>query len=318
MVVYEGQIELLPGNPPCPVTHRFAHINGVRLHYVEAQPAAEMGSDSTASKLCLALHGFPEFWYSWRHQIPALAAAGFRVVAPDLRGYNLSDKPSGVSAYRIDALLGDVIGLIAHAGAERAAIAGHDWGGVLAWHLAMYHPRVVEKLIILNAPHPAAYQREMRTWRQLRKSWYVYFFQVPAVPELLLGAGDFEWIDRMLRHQPVHAEAFGPEDVRRYKKALARPGALTAALNYYRAALRHRSQRTAREDAPIDVPVLLLWGERDSYLSVRLTEGLSAWVSNLRVVRIADASHWVQNDAPERVNRLMADFLRDVMQSPGS
>jgi pimeloyl-ACP methyl ester carboxylesterase len=310
MTVHEGQIELLSGNPPCPVTHRFTQINGVRLHYVEAQPTTEKGSDSTSSKLCLMLHGFPEFWYSWRHQVPALAAAGFRVLVPDLRGYNLSDKPPGVWAYRLDALVGDVLGLIAHAGAERAAIAGHDWGGVLAWHLAMYHPQMVEKLIILNAPHPAAYWREMRAGKQLLKSWYVLFFQVPTVPELLLGVGDFDWLDRMLRHQPVHAGAFGPEDVRRYKKALARPGALTAALNYYRAALRHRPRHAARENAPINVPVLLVWGERDAYLSVRLTEGLSAWVPNLRVVRIPDASHWVQNDVPERVNRLMIDFLR--------
>jgi pimeloyl-ACP methyl ester carboxylesterase len=301
--------EVLSGPPPCQVHHRFAKVNAIRLHYVEAYPTAENGSESASGKLCLLLHGFPEFWYSWRHQIPALAAAGFRVIIPDLRGYNLSDKPPGVWSYRIDALMGDVIGLIAHAGAQRATIAGHDWGGVLAWHLALYHPKVVDKLIILNAPHPAAYWRELRTWRQLRKSWYVFFFQVPAVPELLLSIGDFEWLDRMLRHQPVHAEAFGPKDVRRYKQALAQPGALTAALNYYRAALRYRSRHAARENAPIDVPVLLVWGERDSYLSLRLTEGLSAWVPNLRVVRIADASHWVQNDAPQRVNRLMIDFL---------
>jgi pimeloyl-ACP methyl ester carboxylesterase len=303
--------ETLPGPPPCQVHHRFARVNGIHLHYVEAYPTTSNECELPSDKLCLTLHGFPEFWYSWRRQIPALAAAGFRVLAPDLRGYNLSEKPPGVWAYRIDALLGDVIGLIAHAGAERAVIAGHDWGGVLAWHLAMYHPQVVEKLIILNAPHPAAYRREMRSWRQLLKSWYVFFFQVPGLPELLLGAGDFEWIDRMLRHQPVHGQAFGPEDVRRYKQALARPGALTAALNYYRAALRHRIRHAARERVPINVPVLLLWGERDSYLSVRLTEGLSAWVPNLRVVRFPDASHWVQNDAPERVNRLMIDLLLD-------
>jgi epoxide hydrolase 4 len=300
--------EIIPGPPPCEVYHRFARINGVRLHYVEALPDPALCGQGQAKLIC-ALHGFPEFWYSWRHQIPALAAAGYRVVVPDLRGYNLSDKPPGVWSYRIDALMGDVLGLIAHAGAERAVIAGHDWGGVLAWHLAMYQPQVVEKLIILNAPHPAAYWREMRTGKQLLKSWYVLFFQVPAVPELLLGVGDFDWLDRMLRHQPVHAEAFGSEDVRRYKKALSRPGALTAALNYYRAALRHRPRHAARENVPIDVPVLLVWGERDAYLSVRLTDGLGAWVSNLHVVRIADASHWVQNDAPERVNRLMIDFL---------
>jgi epoxide hydrolase 4 len=282
-----------------PWQHRYSWVNGVRLHYVEA------GS----GPLVILLHGFPEFWYSWRHQIPALAAAGFHVIAPDLRGYNLSDKPAGVSAYRIDVLLGDVIGLIDHAGAEKAAIVGHDWGGVIAWHLAMYHPQVVEKLIILNAPHPAAYWREIRSSRQLLKSWYIFFFQTPGLPELLLSIGDFDWVARMLRHQPAHPQAFGPEDIRRYKQALARPGALTAALNYYRAALRHRPRRKAKDDDPISVPVLLLWGERDAYLSPRLTEGLNAWVPNLRVVRFPDVSHWIQNDAPERVNRLTIDFL---------
>jgi epoxide hydrolase 4 len=303
------QVEVLPGPPPCTVHHRLARINGVTLHYVEAYPATENGKDSTSGKLCLTLHGFPEFWYSWRHQIPALAGAGFHVLAPDLRGYNLSDKPQGVWAYRMDALLGDVIGLIDHAGAARAAIVGHDWGGVIAWHLAVFHPQLVEKLIILNAPHPAAYWREIRSWRQLLKSWYIFFFQTPGLPELLLSIGDFDWVSRMLRHQPVRPQAFGPKDIRRYKQALARPGALTAALNYYRAALRHRPQRAARGDDSINVPVLLLWGERDSYLNPRLTEGLNAWVPNLRVVRFPDVSHWIQNDAPERVNRLMIDFL---------
>jgi len=281
-------------------SHREALVNGVRLHYVEA------GS----GPLVVLLHGFPEFWYSWRHQIPALAAAGFRAIAPDLRGYNLSDKPAGVSAYRLDVLLEDVAGLIRHAGADSAAVAGHDWGGILAWHLPRSHPRLVEKLIILNAPHPAAYRREMRSWKQILKSWYVFLFQVPGLAEQLLGAGDYDLVGRMLRRQPVHNEAFTPDDVRHYKHALARPGALTAALNYYRA-LRYPSERTS-EPAPISVPTLLLWGEQDSYLSPELTEGLDRWVPDLRVVRFPDASHWVQNDTPERVNRLMIDFLRGL------
>jgi epoxide hydrolase 4 len=304
MKAREGQIELLPGAPPCPVSHRYAVVNGVRLHFVEAQPATANGR----AMCCVTLHGFPEFWYSWRHQIPALAAAGFRVLAPDLRGYNLSDKPLGVDAYRLEALADDVVGLIHHAGEERAALAGHDWGGAVAWHLAMHHPRAVEKLIILNAPHPAAYRRELRSWRQLLKSWYVFFFQVPSLPEQVLAAGDFDLISLLLRRQPRHSEAFTAEDVRRYKQALARPGALTAALNYYRA-LRHPAFRTPRQDAVIHAPTLLLWGVRDAYLSVRLTENLNAWVPNLRIVRFPDLSHWLQNDAPEQVNRSMIDFL---------
>ncbi|HWG44201.1 MAG TPA: alpha/beta hydrolase [Gemmataceae bacterium] len=281
--------------------HRYAVVNGVRLHYVEA------GS----GPLVVLLHGFPEFWYSWRHQIPALAAAGFRVFAPDLRGYNWSDKPAGVPAYRLETLLEDVVGLIHQAGEEKAAIVGHDWGGVLAWHLAMLRPQVVDKLTVLNAPHPAAYWRELRSWEQMRKSWYVLFFQLPGLPEQVIGAGDYDAVDRMLRRKPVHAEAFTREDVHLYKQALSRPGALTAALNYYRA-LRYPKERKAQDIPPISAPTLLLWGEQDSYLSLRLTEGLGAWVPNLRVVRFPDASHFVQNDVPERVNRLLIDFLHGM------
>jgi pimeloyl-ACP methyl ester carboxylesterase len=278
--------------------HREARVNGVRLHYVE------VGS----GPLVILLHGFPEFWYSWRHQLPALATAGFHALAPDLRGYNLSDKPSSVNAYRLDKLLGDVLGLIQEAGAERATVVGHDWGGVIAWQLAMQHPQGIEKLVILNAPHPAAYRRELRSWRQLLKAWYIFFFQMPVLPEQVLAAGDFDFLDRLLRRCALHPQAFTKEDVRLYKQALARPGALTAALNYYRA-LRHPLQRSLPETAPVLAPTLVLWGERDAYLSSSLTEGLSAWVPNLRIVRFPDVSHWIQNEAPERVNRLMIDFL---------
>jgi pimeloyl-ACP methyl ester carboxylesterase len=307
-----SETEILPGSPPCVVTHRFAHVNGVRLHYVEAGPQTVSEKDS--ARLCLALHGFPEFWYSWRHQIAALAAAGFRAVAPDLRGYNLSDKPPGVSAYRMEVLLEDVAGLIRYAGEEKVVLAGHDWGGAIAWYFAMRHAEMVERLIILNAPHPAAFRRELRSWTQLRKSWYMFFLQAPGLPEQLLAFGDYDLIGRVLRRQPVHSEAFTPEDVRRYKHALARPGALTAALNYYRA-LGNPLRAAEREIVPMTAPTLLLWGEQDAYLSPRLTEGLDAWVPNLRIVRFPDVSHWIQNDAPERVNRLMIGFLHDLRRS---
>jgi pimeloyl-ACP methyl ester carboxylesterase len=302
----DERTEILPGPPPTTIHHRFAVVNRVRLHYVEALPLQTAVNGGT--RLCVALHGFPEFWYSWRHQIPALAAAGFRVLAPDLRGYNLSDKPAGIQAYRLDRLLGDVAGLITHVGAEKAVVIGHDWGGVLAWHLPLFFPELVEKLVILNAPHPAAYRRELRSWNQRLKSWYVCFFQVPILPELLFSLGDSHQLGRMLRRQPVRPDAFTPADVRRYKQALARPGALTAALNYYRASLRPLL-RGGLADVPIPVPTLLLWGERDAFLSPRLTESLARWVPDLRVVRFADASHWIQNDIPERVNRLMLTFL---------
>ncbi len=279
--------------------HHRANLGGLRLHYVEAG----------RGPLIVLLHGFPEFWYSWRHQILALASAGFRVLAPDLRGYNESDKPSGIAAYRVDRVAGDVAALVRHAGEEQAAIAGHDWGGGIAWWLAIHRPDAVRRLIVLNAPHPAAMRRELRTPGQLLRSWYIFAFQLPVLPEWLFRAGDFAILERALRREPVRPGAFTAEDLRQYKNALRRPGALTAAINYYRAAFLH-GRRLSREVRRIDVPTLLVWGERDRYLGLHLTEGLETWVPRLRVERLPEASHWVLHDAPERVNQLMIDFLR--------
>jgi epoxide hydrolase 4 len=282
-----------------PWTHHFAVINGLRLHYVEA------GS----GPLVILLHGFPEFWYSWRHQLPVLAAAGFRVVAPDLRGYGESDKPPGVQAYQIERLTGDVLGLIHHLGYTAAHIVGHDWGGGIAWMMPMHHPAAVERLAILNAPHPAIFFQQIRKPWQLFKSWYIFFFQLPGLPEFLLRLGGFASLMRTFRSQPVRPGAFTPDDVERYRRAIARPGALTAAVNYYRAAFRRNRGRVPPGMKPIAQPTLVIWGERDHYLDARLLEGMEAWATNLRVERLADASHWVQNDAPERVNRLLVEFL---------
>lgn len=271
--------------------------------------------DAGSGPLIVLLHGFPEFHYSWRHQVPALVDAGYRVLAPDLRGYNLSAKPPGVRSYRVEALVADVLGLIHQTGSERAAVVGHDWGGVVAWHLAAWHPEVVERLIILNAPHPAAYLRELRRLHQLLGAWYVFFFQLPLLPELLLRAGDFALLRRMLRQQPVIPEAFTDVDVRLYKRALAMPGALTAALHWYRAAFRRGPRLDPRLAQPLPVPTLVLWGDRDAYLDLRLLEGLEQWVPGVRIERLHGVSHWVQNDAPAAVNRRMLEFLTAASES---
>ena len=284
---------------PAGWTHRGTVVNGVRLHYVEAG----------VGPLVVLLHGFPEYWYSWRRQIGPLVAAGFRVLAPDLRGYNLSDKPRGVNAYRVEALTADAAGLIRQSGESSAIVVGHDWGGVLAWLLPLHYPEMVQKRIILNAPHPAAFRCELhRNFGQLRRSWYIFFFQLPLLPESLMRAGDYALLHRMLTRQPVKPGAFSAGDVARYRHALAQPGALTAAINWYRAAFRRPPRPD--EDALCATPTLVIWGERDAFLGPRLTEGLEQWAPNLRVERIPDASHWVQNDAPERVNELMIEFLR--------
>ncbi len=279
--------------------HRQAIVNGIRLHYVEAG----------AGPLVILLHGFPEFWYAWRHQIPALAAAGCHVVAPDMRGYNLSEKPAGVRAYMLASLTADVAALIEHLGAAQATVVGHDWGGGVAWAVPMRYPHLVERLVILNAPHPGAFLRELKTPDQLRKSWYMFFFQLPWLPELAIRSGNSAILRDMLRHEPTRPGAFSEEDIGLYVQALMQPGALTAALNYYRALGRRSPLRAAREIRRIDVPTLLIWGEQDPYLGIRLTMNLERWVSDLRVERIPEASHWVQADAPERVNSLINGFL---------
>jgi epoxide hydrolase 4 len=284
-------------------THQQAIVNGVRLHYVE----------QGHGPLVVLLHGFPEFWYSWRQQIPVLAAAGFHVVAPDMRGYNESEKPSGVKSYRIELLTEDVVALIHHVGESRASVVGHDWGGGVAWDVPVRHPEAVEKLIVLNAPPAGALLREFRTLSQLRKSWYMFLFQLPWLPETFMRLRGYAAIERSFRHG-ANPATFSDDDILRYKRAIAQPGALTAGINYYRAALRRSPRemmRDMRETRPIDVPTLLIWGERDNYLGAKLTEGLERWAPNIRVERIPDATHWVQMDAPGIVNQLIVDFLRE-------
>jgi len=290
------------------LTHDEAVVNGVRLHYVE----------SGDGPLVLLLHGFPEFWYSWREQIPALASAGYHVVAPDMRGYNASEKPHGVDAYRTDELVADVTGLIDHFGEERAHVVGHDWGGVVAWQVGIERPERVDKLAVLNAPHPARFREELRTPSQLKRSWYMFFFQLPWLPERFLSARGYESIENIFRDSAKNPEAFGEEDVRRYVEAAAQPGALTGSINYYRALFRENVPAELRsvlrgDEGSFDVPVptMLIWGTEDFALGNELTEGLDRWVPDLRIERLSDASHWVQNDRPERVNGLLTDFLAD-------
>ena len=283
-----------------PWTHHEAVVNGVRLHFVE----------QGEGPLVVLLHGFPEFWYSWRHQIPALAEAGFRVIAPDQRGYNTSEKPSGVRSYRIEHLVDDVAALIQHAGESRAVVVGHDWGGAVAWALATLRPEVVDKLVVLNAPHPQALQREFRRLRQLARSWYIFLFQLPWLPEAAIRFGGYRVLDRGLRREAKRPGAFSDKDIAAYKEALSQPGALTAAINYYRAAVRRSPFESGRMVRQIDVPTLLIWGEQDPYLGLELTADLEQWVPSIRVERIPESSHWVQVDAAERVNKLMIGFLR--------
>ena len=283
--------------------HNYADLGDVRLHYVE------QGS----GPLVILLHGFPEFWYSWRRQIPVLAEAGFRVVTPDMRGYNLSDKPRGVAKYRVELLARDVERLSRALGAERAAVVGHDWGAAVAWAFAMRYPERFERLAILNVPHPATFATGLFRPAQLLRSYYIFAFQIPALPEATIRAGNFRAIRRIFRDDPVNKSAFTDEDIQRYVEALAQPDALTSAINYYRALFRTNPLAARRDLAVIEKPVQVIWGRRDRALGVELSRPPQEWVPNLDYHLIPDASHWVQNDQPERVNELLLGFLRPVL-----
>jgi pimeloyl-ACP methyl ester carboxylesterase/2-polyprenyl-6-methoxyphenol hydroxylase-like FAD-dependent oxidoreductase len=286
--------------------HHYVDLDQVRLHYVE------LGN----GPLVVLLHGFPEFWYSWRYQIPALAAAGFRVVAPDMRGYNLSAKPAGVAAYSGKHLTADVANLIRRLGAERATVVGHDWGGAVAWLFAMRYGEMLDRLVIMNAPHPARFREALRSWPQLRKSWYMFFFQLPWLPEALARAGNYAGLHRTLRADPVRPDAFDKEDIERYVAAAAQPGALTASINYYRALFRSGARQPGAAPPRIDTPTLVIWGEQDRYLGSELAAPDRNLVPNIRVERIPNASHWVQIDRPRQVNELLLGFLTGGNRSP--
>jgi pimeloyl-ACP methyl ester carboxylesterase len=286
--------------------HRDIITNGIRMHYVT----------QGEGPLIVLLHGFPEFWYSWRHQIPFLADHGYTVVAPDLRGYNDTEKPH--TGYDVQTLTRDIVGLIKGLGREKAIIVGHDWGGALAWVFAMRYPQMTERLIILNAPHPWAFMRELRTFKQLRKFWYAFFFQIPWLPEYLLSRNHAQLIAQAIYASAVQKSAFPPEVLLRYREAMSKPGAMTASINYYRASLRNtlnlRPGRapTGRTASIISIPTLLIWGEQDVALDIALTRGLEQWVPSIQIHRIPDSGHWVQQEKPEEVNAAMLKFLTEI------
>lgn len=283
-----------------PWVHREESVGGIRLHWVEAGEGP----------LVLLLHGFPELWLAWRNQIPALAAAGFRAVAPDLRGYNLSEKPKGVSSYRTEHLAGDVANLVRHLGYEKTFLVGHDWGGAIAWCVPALHPGLVERLAILNAPHPIVMRRKLATLAQARRSSYMFFFQLPWLPERSLTRHRAGFIKMMLRRDPATPGAFPPEEIEAYREAFLRPGAATAAINYYRAAFRSGTRVPGLRRSLEKVPTLVLWGEGDRYLGPELLDGLDALVPDLRLVRIPGASHWLPADAAGVVNTELLAFFR--------
>ena len=283
--------------------HGYAEVEpGVRLHYVT------MGS----GPLVVLLHGFPEFWYAWRRQIGALAEAGFRVVAPDQRGYNLSDKPPNVAAYGVKRLVDDVAALIVACGAEKAFVVGHDWGAGVAWSFAMSRPEMVERLVVLNGPHPERLLRGLRhNPLQLVRSWYIFFFQIPSLPEAVARLDGYKFFLRPLREEPTNPEAFAPSDIARYVEAFSKPGAIEAMINWYRAMFRGTAVPVVRTE----VEALVLWGESDPHLDIELATPSHELVPNARVVFVPGATHWLQHDAAARVNEELIAFFRGAPPS---
>lgn len=284
------------------IRHGYAQVGDVRLHYAEC---------GEGERLVLLLHGFPECWYSWRHQLKALGAR-YRVVAPDMRGYNLSDKPDRVEDYRVPRLVDDVTGLIRHFGAREAAVVGHDWGAAVAWAVAQHYPDYVWKLAALQVPPPAVWAKNL-SLRQLLRSWYMFFFQLPRVPEWWIRRDDFEGLGKMLR-ATSRPGTFADADVEFYKSALKEPGALTAAINYYRANLRafltRRPKGEMRTYERVRVPTLFVYGERDFAIIPETAAGVADYVNApYTELRLARANHWVQQEYPAEVNAALLSFL---------
>ena len=266
--------------------------------------------EAGSGDLVILLHGFPESSYSWRHQLPALADAGYRAVAPDLRGYGGSDAPADVTDYAFPSLVGDVVGLIGALGAKRAHVVGHDWGGSLAWALSARAPHLVSSLTILNSPHPVASAECRQVVEQAQKSWYMLLFQFPGVAEEWLAMDGFANLRRFV-FDTAAPGTFSAEEQNRFCDELGRPGRLTAALNYYRANIPPENWLKPPPDLPpVTVPTTILWGEADAYMSSLLLDRSIEKVSGpLHVERLPGVSHWVQQEVPDDVNRLLLEGL---------
>jgi epoxide hydrolase 4 len=279
----------------------YISTNGIRLHTVMA------GTQSGPP--VVLLHGFPETWRCWIRQMPALVEAGCRVIAPDQRGYNLSDKPKGIRNYKVYTLVDDIIGLIDALEYEKVNLVGHDWGAVVAWVLANKYPERLNKLSIMNMPHPAVMRRFLlRDFEQIRRSWYVFFFQLPWLPEAGMRRDHWRGAELALRGSgKVHT--FTNEDIEKYKEAWSQPGAMTAMLNWYRAVIQHMPKLP--EDPRIKVPTLMMWGMKDFALSHRMARPSMDYVEEGNLIFFPEATHWVQRDAAEEVNHYLLDFVLD-------
>lgn len=277
--------------------HGLTSDGGPAIHFVEH------GSGEPV----LLLHGFPDFWYMWRHQIPLFAKAGYRAIALDMRGYNRSDAPGEIAAYNSTHLANDVIRVLDTLGIEKAILVGHDWGGVVAWHFAMNHPGRISRLVVINAPHPKTYFSLLFKTSQLPRSWYVFAFQIPRLPEMILARSRMKLLRRIWKHAARNSGAVTDSDIEKYAKSFSREGKLRAAVNYYRAA--GRSLLKPAGGRRIDIPTLIVWGEKDRYLVPALAEATRRWVPRLTIRKFAQYGHWPQLEGPGVVNAVILEFL---------
>jgi epoxide hydrolase 4 len=291
------------------IDHSYAYVNGIRLHY----------ATSGRGKLMLFVHGFPEFWYAWKNQLVEFRR-DYQAVAPDMRGYNLSEKPAGVDQYQVKFLREDLRALAEHLGCKRFVLVGHDWGGAIAWAFALQYPSYLEKLVIINAPHPAVFERELRANpAQQKASEYMLMFRSPEA-ERILSANRYDFLYTGVLSEGIKHGYFTAEDCKAYLAAWSQPGAITGGLNYYRAA--HIGPPTPEgepangkfvaefADLKIKVPTLVIWGEKDPYLLTGNLDGLEEFVSDLTIKRIPDGTHWVVHEKPALINDSIRAFLR--------
>jgi pimeloyl-ACP methyl ester carboxylesterase len=281
--------------------HSTINTNGIRLHVVQAGPKS--------GPPVLLLHGFPEFWYGWREQIPVLAGAGCRVIVPDQRGYNLSDKPKGIKPYCTDTLVEDIVGLANALDYEKVNLVGHDWGALIAWMLAIKYPERLHRLGIINVPHPAVMKRFLqRDLEQMRRSLYALYFQLPWLPETVMSIGDYR-VTALGMRRSGRSNAFTDEDIKKYKQAWSQPGAITAMLNWYRAALHYPPEIT--DGMQVHVPTLILWGVKDFALSRRMARPSLDYCDEGNLIFFPEATHWVQHEEADVVNHSLIDFMLD-------
>ncbi len=278
---------------------RYIETNGIKLHVMEAGPQD--------GPMILFLHGFPEFWYAWRKQIGYFAKRGYLVVAPDQRGYNLSDKPQGISAYKIDELSKDALGLVAAYGRKRIFLVGHDWGAAVSWWTAIKYPEWISKMVILNVPHPKVMTRHMFSNRlQMQRSWYIFYFQLPGAVEKLAAATNYDWLLELMTFS-ARPGTFSAEDLEKYRAAFAQPGAFSAMVNWYRASVQTKQEQPASYD--VTVPMLFMWGTEDVAMLTELADESMPYCKQGRLVKFPGVSHWIQHEEADRVNAMIEDFI---------